>query len=86
MLHLFSRFRETCTRNCESQILESTHYLLHSAGLAVENLRHLTLEHVLRRDHRHFGCTVFERAFDHFEFVHERVTIRFKAALLTIQR
>lgn len=46
----------------------------------------MLLEHVLRGDHRHFGCTLFERAYDQFEFLDKRVTVRFKAALFTIQR
>ena len=44
---LFSGFWETCPRDCDAQILESTHYLLHGAGLVVENLRYMPLEHVL---------------------------------------
>lgn len=83
---LFSGFWETCPRDCDAQILESTHYLLHGAGLVVENLRYMPLEHVLRGDHRHLGRTVFERIFDHLELVHQCVTVRFKADLRSIQR
>ena len=81
-----SGFRETCTSDRDPQILKSTHHLKQGAGFGIENLRHVLLEHVLCGDHRHFGCTVFERAPDQLEFADKRVTVRFKAGFLAIQR